>query len=107
LKRKTGKSFRNEKNGKVYEPEVGKKSRGILEGYKMNKVPEPVKRQILELLKTPKKIQEISEGIDKSKKSAAQYLRILLRQGDVKKIADFEDLRSFFYVKTTKAIRSI
>ncbi|MFW9991510.1 MAG: ArsR family transcriptional regulator [Candidatus Odinarchaeota archaeon] len=73
----------------------------------MNKVPEPIKRQILDVLRTPKKIQDISEGIGKSKKSAAQYLRILLKQGEVEKIADFEDLRSFFYVKSKETARSV
>ena len=66
----------------------------------MNKVPETVKQQLLELLHTPRKIHEISETMVKARTTVALYLRLLLKDDEVVKIIDYEDLKSFFYVKT-------
>lgn len=69
----------------------------------MKKVPINLRNQILNLLETPKKIQDISEKIEKSKKISSHYLRIMLQSGEIRKIVDFRDLRSFFYVVTSEA----
>ncbi|MHA2297206.1 MAG: hypothetical protein ACXAEU_23750 [Candidatus Hodarchaeales archaeon] len=65
----------------------------------MIKVPEIVRMQILEILNTPKRIHEVSEEINKSWKMSALYLRMMWKDGELKKVADFKDLRSFLYVK--------
>ena len=67
----------------------------------MYKIPEKLRKQILELLTTPKKIPEVSEKIHKSPHSVARYLRMMLKNGDVEKITNFMDMRSFFYVKAS------
>jgi hypothetical protein len=66
----------------------------------MVKVPKRIKNQILELLETPKRIYDVSEVIDISNKSTAQYLRAMWKDGEISRITDFKDLRSFFYVKS-------
>ncbi|MHA1449128.1 MAG: ArsR family transcriptional regulator [Candidatus Hodarchaeales archaeon] len=72
----------------------------------MKKVPTDLRNQILALLETPKKIRDISEEIEKSKKISSHYLRIMLQRGEIKKVVDFRDLRSFFYVAVNEIDKS-
>lgn len=69
----------------------------------MKKVPDSLRSQILVLLETPKKIHDISKEIEKSKKISSHYLRIMLQRGEIRKVVDFRDLRSFFYVVVSEA----
>ncbi|MHA2294418.1 MAG: hypothetical protein ACXAEU_21100 [Candidatus Hodarchaeales archaeon] len=61
-------------------------------------VPDEKKNEIVKLIETPKKISEIASVINLSRKKTGAYLRILTNKGEIRKIPDFNDLRSFYYV---------
>ena len=61
-------------------------------------VPEETKLDIMNCIDIPKKISTIAREINLSKRKTGAYLRLMTKQGDVRQIPDFKDLRSFYYV---------